>query len=77
MNLSLHTFFGCRVDNEYPRLQVVAVEQLLGVDCDEAVEEYRLAGIKAREEREPGRPTNGGRDKETYYELLEARVRQK
>jgi hypothetical protein len=54
--------------------QVVAVEQLLGIDCDEAAEDHRLAEIDAREKREGRRPPNGGDDLVAYYEQLEARV---
>lgn len=56
--------------------QVVAVEQLLSIDCDEAAEEHRLAQIEARERCDQGnRPGNGGSDLVAYYELLEAAVR--
>lgn len=56
--------------------QVVAVEQLLGIDCDGAAEEHRLAQIRARETRDQGsRPANGGKDAEAYYEQLEAAIR--
>lgn len=57
-------------------LKVVAVEQLLGIDCDEAAEEHRLAQIRARERLDRGSsPTNGGNDIPAYYEQLEATVK--
>ena len=56
--------------------QVVTVEQLLGMDCDEAAEEYRLAQIRAKEMRDHGsRSASGGQDAEAYYEQLEANVK--
>ena len=59
-----------------PSPQVVAVEQLLGFDCDEAAEEHRLAEIEAREKRDQGNsPANGGGDLVAYYEQLEATVK--
>ena len=52
------------------------MEQLLGIDCDEAAEEHRLAQIRARETRDQGSgPANGGKDAEAYYEQLEAAIR--
>lgn len=53
---------------------VVAVEQLLGVDCDAAAEEARLQAISTREAAQPGQMPNGGRDQPAYYEMLEATV---
>ena len=56
--------------------QVVTVEQLLGIDCDEAAEEHRRAQIRAKETRDHGsRPANGGQDADAYYEQLEAAVK--
>jgi hypothetical protein len=55
-------------------VQVVAVEQLLGIDCDEAAEEHRLAEIEAREREDIHMPANGGDDLVAYYEQLEASV---
>jgi hypothetical protein len=52
----------------------VAVEQLLGIDCDEAAEEHRLAEIEARERGDTHMPANGGGDLVAYYEQLEASV---
>lgn len=55
---------------------MVAVEQLLGIDCDEPAEEHRLAEIEAREKCDQGnRPANGGGDLVAYYEQLEAAVK--
>lgn len=53
---------------------VVAVEQLLGADCDDAAEEHRLAEVTVREDREPRKPANKGPDSPLYYETLEANV---
>jgi len=52
----------------------VAVEQLLGIDCDEAAEEHRLAKVQEREKRDTRNPPNGGEDIVAYYERLEANV---
>lgn len=60
-----------------PVTQVVAVEQLLGVDCDEAAEEYRLSEIESRETQERRAPANRGTDLVAYYEQLEASVQYK
>jgi meiotically up-regulated gene 157 (Mug157) protein len=54
---------------------VVAVETLLGIDCDAEAELHRLADIKRREQREPRVPANQGRDIPQYYEQLEATIR--
>ena len=55
---------------------MVAVEQLLGIDCDEAAEEHRLAEIEAREKRDQSSsPANGGNDLVAYYEQLEGAVK--
>jgi meiotically up-regulated gene 157 (Mug157) protein len=53
---------------------VVAVETLLGIDCDAEAEGYRLAEISKREQSEARMPANGGRDAPQYYEQLEATV---
>ena len=53
---------------------MVAVEQLLGIDCDEAYEEHRVAKIEARKKRDTRRSPNGGQDLEAYYEQLESNV---
>jgi meiotically up-regulated gene 157 (Mug157) protein len=53
---------------------VVAVERLLGVDCDRAAESYRLQVISERESKEPHTMPNKGRDMPLYYETLEAAV---
>ena len=52
----------------------MAVEQLLGIDCDGAAEEHRLAQVEKREERDARRPPNGGEDIVAYYEQLEAAI---
>ena len=52
------------------------MEQLLGIDCDEAAEEHRLAEIEAREKRDQSSsPANGGNDLVAYYEQLEGAVK--
>ena len=57
-------------------MQVVAVERLLGIDCDEAAEEHRLAEIRLRENGVRGVGiSNGEDDAPNYYEQLEATVR--
>lgn len=53
---------------------VVAVEQLLGIDCDAEAEVHRLATIKQREAAGPRTAANGGRDIPSYYEQLEAGI---
>ena len=53
---------------------VVAVEQLLGIDCDRAAEAYRLQVISERESKERHAMPNKGRDIPLYYETLEAVV---
>lgn len=53
---------------------VVAVEQLLGVDCDAAAEEYRLETITAREAKEPRVMPNKGPESPLYYETLQATI---
>jgi meiotically up-regulated gene 157 (Mug157) protein len=53
---------------------VVAVESLLGVDCDAEAEVHRLAVIAQREGREARMPANKGRDIPQYYEQLEAGI---
>lgn len=55
-------------------VQVVAIEHLLDINCDDAAEEHRLAVIKEREMRERRMPVNGGDDLSAYYEQLEASV---
>jgi hypothetical protein len=55
-------------------MAAVAIEQLLGVDCDEAAEKQRLGKVLEREKREPSRAPNGGEDLTSYYELLEAHI---
>jgi hypothetical protein len=55
-------------------MAAVAIEQLLGEDCDAAAEQIRLARIGEREKREPSRAPNGGEDLTSYYELLEAHI---
>ena len=55
-------------------LTVVAVEQLLGIDCDEAAAKHRLNSIKEREDKEPGAMPNKGPDDPLYYELLESSI---
>lgn len=52
----------------------MAVEQLLGVDCEEAAEEHRLREVATREDLESKTPSNGGHDITAYYEQLEATV---
>ncbi|WIA43728.1 hypothetical protein OEZ86_010154 [Tetradesmus obliquus] len=53
---------------------VVAVETLLGVDCDAEAEKHRLMEIGKREQIEAHMPANGGRDTPQYYEQLEAAI---
>ncbi|WIA31767.1 hypothetical protein OEZ86_002639 [Tetradesmus obliquus] len=53
---------------------VVAVESLLGVDCDLEAEVHRLAGIAQREGHEARMPANKGRDIPQFYEQLEAGI---
>ena len=53
---------------------MVAVEQLLGIDCDEAAEEHRVSMIATREEQAAHVPPNGGKDLASYYEQLEASI---
>eukprot|EP00878_Enallax_costatus_P036962 GHUV01041626.1.p1 GENE.GHUV01041626.1~~GHUV01041626.1.p1 ORF type:complete len:267 (-),score=70.69 GHUV01041626.1:193-915(-) len=53
---------------------VVAVEQLLGVDCDAEAEVHRLVTIQQREAAEPRTPANRGKDIPQYYEQLEASI---
>lgn len=53
---------------------VVAVEQLLGVDCDVEAEGHRLDSIGEREAKQHHAVPNGGRDLPTYYEQLEAGI---
>jgi meiotically up-regulated gene 157 (Mug157) protein len=53
---------------------VVAVESLLGVDCDAEAEVHRLAAIAQREGHEARMPANKGRDIPQYYEQLEAGI---
>jgi hypothetical protein len=75
---------GVNVDNEgaFTRpdfgwanaMLVVAVESLLGIDCDAAAEEHRLETIREREGRERGAVPNGGADHAAYYEQLEAAI---
>lgn len=55
-------------------MAVVAIENLLGVDCDEAAEKHRLQSIGEREQREPQVPANKGNDIAQYYEQLEASI---
>ncbi|GAX78463.1 hypothetical protein CEUSTIGMA_g5902.t1 [Chlamydomonas eustigma] len=55
-------------------MAVVAVEQLLGVDCDEEAERHRLKVIMEYESKEPGRVPNGGQDSHQYYSQLEASI---
>eukprot|EP00882_Tetradesmus_deserticola_P016895 GHRQ01018074.1.p1 GENE.GHRQ01018074.1~~GHRQ01018074.1.p1 ORF type:complete len:298 (+),score=78.76 GHRQ01018074.1:881-1774(+) len=54
---------------------VVAVETLLGVDCDAQAEVHRLAAIAQREGQEVRVPANQGRDIPQYYEQLEASIK--
>lgn len=51
---------------------VVAVEHLLGIDCDVEAEKHRLDKIKQRELVEVKVPPNKGSDEPSYYERLEA-----
>lgn len=53
---------------------VVAVETLLGVDCDAEAEVHRLAEISRREQHEARIPANRGKDMPQFYEQLEASV---
>eukprot|EP00775_Hariotina_reticulata_P013068 gene13068-13195_t len=53
---------------------VVAVESLLGIDCDEEAEKHRLEEIEQRETRQTQRAANGGNDIPQYYEQLEAGI---
>lgn len=53
---------------------VVAVEQLLGMDCDVEAEQHRLDNIKQRERMEVKVPSNKDSDKPQYYEQLEATI---
>lgn len=54
---------------------VVAAEQLLGIDCDAAAEEWRTQEIAKREAGDRTvAPRNGGRDQPSYYEMLEATI---
>ncbi|KAF8070963.1 mug157-like protein [Scenedesmus sp. PABB004] len=55
-------------------MTVVALEALLGVDCDAEAEAHRLAVIGEREAREAHTPANGGKDIPAYYEQLEAGI---
>jgi meiotically up-regulated gene 157 (Mug157) protein len=55
-------------------MMVVAVEQLLGVDCDVEAEAHRLQAIEQREAKQQHAAPNGGRDLPTYYEQLEAGI---
>jgi hypothetical protein len=55
-------------------MAVVAIEQLLGVDCDEAAEQHRLRQIMQREGPQKFQPANHGEDRSYYYEMLEATV---
>ena len=57
-------------------MTVVAVEQLLGVDCDQAAAKHRLKLIAEREAKEPRPMPNHGPDDALYYELLEATIAQ-
>jgi meiotically up-regulated gene 157 (Mug157) protein len=54
---------------------VVAVERLLGVDCDAAAEAQRLRDVKAREAGDRRVPANRGADLPEYYALLEAGIK--
>jgi hypothetical protein len=53
---------------------VVAVEQLLGVDCGAEAERQRLQDTAEREARDKRAPPNGGPDAAAYYAQLEASV---
>jgi hypothetical protein len=55
-------------------MAAVAIEQLLGEDCDAAAEQLRLAQVEEREKAERGQVPNGGPDLTSYYELLEAHI---
>lgn len=55
-------------------MAAVAIEQLLGVDCDQAAELQRLEQVMEREKRQPSTAPNGGKDLTSYYELLEAHI---
>lgn len=53
---------------------VVAVEHLLGVDCERVAEGHRLSDIQRREAKEPHTMPNGEPDHPLYYESLEATI---
>lgn len=55
-------------------MTVVAVETLLGVDCDAEAELHRLAEVGRREQQEARKPANNGKDLPQYYEQLEAHI---
>lgn len=55
---------------------VVAVEQLLGVDCNMLADQHHLSKINEREAKEPYMMPNNGPDNPLFYETLEALIAQ-